>query len=201
MEDLTLNVNEIFLSIQGEGERAGELSIFVRLQYCNLKCKFCDTEFNTGKQMRLKEIYQEIIKYKCNTIIFTGGEPALQLKEDHVQYFKNKEYYICIETNGTMKVPYNIDFISLSPKVSESVIYKNFNNRYVHDLKYIIGKKSKMPVPLLLTNVKNYYLQPENFENDLNNENTQKVVKMIYENKTDIKWKISIQLHKILKIK
>ena len=50
-----MKVNEIFYSLQGEGARAGEPSIFIRLAECNLTCNFCDTEFNSYKEMSLEE--------------------------------------------------------------------------------------------------------------------------------------------------
>ena len=49
-------INEIFYSLQGEGARAGEASCFIRLSGCDLACGFCDTEFESGKEMTDDEL-------------------------------------------------------------------------------------------------------------------------------------------------
>ena len=83
-----LNVNEIFYSLQGEGGRTGQASIFIRLAKCNLTCSFCDTDFERGVKMTLDEVLREIGQYGCKWIIWTGGEPTLQLTDDIVAFFK-----------------------------------------------------------------------------------------------------------------
>lgn len=75
----TLKVNEVFYSLQGEGARAGEASIFVRLSDCDLTCGFCDTEFKSGKELSFEELLAALRLYPCSWIVWTGGEPALQL--------------------------------------------------------------------------------------------------------------------------
>ena len=70
---MKLNVNEIFYSLQGEGGRMGEPSIFIRLTKCNLACSFCDTDFASGSDMALEEILNTIKAYPCKWIIWTGG--------------------------------------------------------------------------------------------------------------------------------
>ena len=114
---LKLNVNNIFYSIQGEGLRTGTANIFIRLAGCNLSCEFCDTNFIRGREYCLDEL-QRLIKqhYPCKNIIWTGGEPTLQLNEEIIDYFKLLGYYQAIETNGSNSVPGNIDFVTVSPK-------------------------------------------------------------------------------------
>jgi organic radical activating enzyme len=87
---MNLNVNEIFYSLQGEGGRTGQASIFIRLAKCNLACSFCDTDFERGVKMSLEEVFKEIEKYNCKWIIWTGGEPALQLNDKIVAFFKER---------------------------------------------------------------------------------------------------------------
>ena len=79
-----MKVIEIFESIQGEGGRRGQLSIFIRLADCNLNCSFCDTDWKGGEEMSIKEILQDIKHFKSRWIIWTGGEPTLQLTEEIV---------------------------------------------------------------------------------------------------------------------
>jgi 7-carboxy-7-deazaguanine synthase len=75
-------VTEIFYTIQGEGPWAGRPAIFVRFSKCNLRCFFCDTEFESGLAMGLDQLVNTIDRAseesKCNHIVFTGGEPFLQ---------------------------------------------------------------------------------------------------------------------------
>ena len=113
---MKLNVNEIFYSLQGEGGRVGEPSIFIRLTECNLACSFCDTDFAEGDDMTLEQIGDVISAYPCKWIIWTGGEPTIQLNDAHVAFFKEKGYKQAIETNGTRRVPSMIDYITCSPK-------------------------------------------------------------------------------------
>ncbi len=70
---MKLTVNEIFYSLQGEGGRSGEASIFIRLTKCNLACSFCDTDFADGNDMTLEEILDVIKEFSCKWIIWTGG--------------------------------------------------------------------------------------------------------------------------------
>ena len=71
---MSLNVKEIFYSLQGEGGRQGEASIFIRLTRCNLKCDFCDTDFKEGKDMEIEQIISYIKQFPCQWIVWTGGE-------------------------------------------------------------------------------------------------------------------------------
>jgi 7-carboxy-7-deazaguanine synthase len=75
-----LRINEIFYSVQGEGTRAGERCVFVRLTGCHLRCTWCDTEyaFYEGGWMSLDEILAQVRGYDCPLVQVTGGEPLLQ---------------------------------------------------------------------------------------------------------------------------
>ena len=75
-----LHINEIFYSIQGESTHAGRPCVFVRLTGCNLRCKWCDTEyaFHEGRRMSVAEVAEIIHSYRCDLIEVTGGEPLLQ---------------------------------------------------------------------------------------------------------------------------
>ena len=56
-------INEIFYSLQGEGVHMGKASIFIRLSRCNLRCSFCDTEFDSGTEMTIEELRDAITPY------------------------------------------------------------------------------------------------------------------------------------------
>ena len=116
---------EIFHSVQGEGYHAGIPSIFIRFGGCNLRCPWCDTDFDIWTDMSIAEIVNELSKYDCDRIIFTGGEPALQDLVTLSGYLKPLGYYLSIETNGTIEIPSGtIDWICVSPKDQE---YENKN--------------------------------------------------------------------------
>lgn len=192
---MKLIVNEIFYSLQGEGTRAGKASIFIRLSKCNLRCSFCDTEFDTGSEMTLEEIHIKIKEYGCKWIIWTGGEPTLQLTDEVVSFFKNKGYFQAIETNGTRKVPKGIDYITCSPKQHFERVRKLIP--FAHELRFPIKKDDALPDTSILPDSDNYLLSPIFDGNELNKENLEYCVMLIKENP---KWSLSIQLHKLINI-
>ena len=76
-----MKVNEVFEGIQGEGRYVGHPVLFVRVSNCNLNCSFCDTEFITGRIYSVEDLTKEINRSKMDTVVWTGGEPTLQLDE------------------------------------------------------------------------------------------------------------------------
>lgn len=111
-----MRVNEIFYSLQGEGAYTGSAAIFIRLSGCNLDCVFCDTKHKSYKDYTKEGIAREIAAYEAKHIVFTGGEPSLQIDEETVEYFHSLGYFVQVETNGTRKLPYNVDWVTCSPK-------------------------------------------------------------------------------------
>lgn len=104
--DETLNVNEIFYSIQGEGTRAGLPCIFIRLQGCMLRCKWCDTDYalelrETKNILTIQDILNHITNYNCSFVELTGGEPLAQKNTYKLaKILCDKGYLVAIETNG-----------------------------------------------------------------------------------------------------
>ncbi len=114
-------VNEIFLSLQGEGLWAGTAAVFVRLSGCNLKCPFCDTNFKEFKEMSVPDIVNMIYevcdeKPLPSMCVITGGEPTLQLQNDLIDAIHDMGMQVNLETNGTRQVPELVDFVTVSPK-------------------------------------------------------------------------------------
>ncbi len=188
-------INEVFYSIQGEGVRYGIPHVFVRFALCNLKCSFCDTEFESFTEMTKEEIFnlcQEISQKKsnnkCKNVLFCGGEPLMQLDEDLINTFKIPDnWFIALETNGTRSVSEKVDWITLSPKVSEHAIVPQFAN----ELKYVRGIGQGIPRPKCNAD---YYLISPMFEGDYLHENTLKwCLKLVLENPD---WRLTIQHHK-----
>ena len=111
------NIVEIFHSVQGEGFHAGIPHIFVRFGSCNLRCSWCDTDFDTYSNMTAIDILGEILKFDCKRIIFTGGEPMLQDLWPLHRLLKRRGYTLSIESNGTINIPEGLlEWICISPK-------------------------------------------------------------------------------------
>jgi organic radical activating enzyme len=202
--DIILNVVEIFKSIQGEGANVGRSAIFVRLAYCNLVCWYCDTEWNKSIKMSVSEVLIEVKRlsnsdnYSNTLLIWTGGEPTLQLTDEILDFFQ--EYYNCIETNGTNPVPKKIKYISCSPKVTPIVLRKNFT--HVNEFRYPLQVGGILPEISELPIADNYFVSPvflgeekKRFEQNIENINYS--INFI---KNNPQWRLSVQLHKLLNI-
>lgn len=193
---MNLNVNEIFYSLQGEGGRTGQASIFIRFAKCNLACSFCDTDFERGVKMSLEEVLKEIEQYNCKWIIWTGGEPALQLNDKIVAFFKERGYLQAIETNGTKRIPSGIDYITCSPKQNFEIVRELIPE--VDELRFPIQKGDPLPDISILPKTNRYLLSPI-FDNDkVIQENVDYCISLIKDNPV---WALSLQTHKLIGIR
>ena len=198
---MTLKVNETFYSLQGEGGRAGEPSMFVRLTGCDLTCGFCDTEFESGKEMELQEIHR-IIRGNtlCKWIVFTGGEPLLQLTDEILDWFVQKGYKIAIETNGNHKVGPKmgalINWLVVSPKVANHVVEKNFKEVLVHEYR-LVRHKGHTDVSAPDIQIHQKFVSPVFNGNSPNMENVNHCIELCLQNP---EWRLSLQSHKLLNV-
>lgn len=120
----TYRVNEIFLSLQGEGRWTGTSMVFVRLSGCNLRCPFCDTRHEAHSCMTAAEIRDRAAALgPTRTVVFTGGEPSLQLDSELIETFEG--WTIHCETNGTRPLPEGIDWVTCSPKQGGEVVLRS----------------------------------------------------------------------------
>ena len=104
---MTLLVNEIFYSIQGESIHSGRPCIFVRLTGCNLRCSYCDTRYayEQGVDMEITEIMNRIAAYQCRLVEITGGEPLLQSQTPIlIHRLLENGYEVMLETNGSLDI-------------------------------------------------------------------------------------------------
>jgi len=193
---MNLNVNEIFYSLQGEGGRTGQASIFIRLAKCNLACSFCDTDFERGVKMTTDKLLEEINRYGCKWIIWTGGEPALQLTDDIVTFFKEAGYLQAIETNGTRKIPAGIDYITCSPKQNFEKVRELIPR--VDELRFPIQKGDPLPDISILPETTRYLLSPIFDNNRIIQENVDYCISLIKNNPV---WALSLQTHKLIGIR
>ncbi|MFH1284047.1 MAG: 7-carboxy-7-deazaguanine synthase QueE [Candidatus Peregrinibacteria bacterium] len=126
-----MQISEIFYSIQGEGTNLGIPAVFLRLSGCNLRCEWCDTAYawKKGKEMKTSEILSKIKSFPAHHLVITGGEPLLQQDELKLLLELLKNYYIEIETNGTIK-----------PKISRLVNQYNCSPKSQNLKKFPISK-------------------------------------------------------------
>lgn len=115
----------MFYSIDGEGKRAGELTMFVRFAGCNLQCVWCDTAYSqdkeAGLEMSIDEIMRLIQTDDCKNVTLTGGEPLIQPDIDLLlEELSKNGYDVNIETNGSA----NIEAYKEIPNVWFTMDYK-----------------------------------------------------------------------------
>ncbi len=104
---MALLVTEIFHSIQGESIWSGLPCTLVRLSGCNLRCRYCDTQYayEQGETMEMRDILGRVGRYSCRRVTLTGGEPLLQKETpDLAALLLDKGYDVSIETNGSLDI-------------------------------------------------------------------------------------------------
>lgn len=192
-------VKEIFYSLQGEGVRAGTPNVFVRFAGCNLHCSVdkegfdCDTDFSKGEKMSALQIRAlvEHLGKGCKSVIFTGGEPALQLDQELVDRFPRGDgWYLAIETNGTKVLGVNLDWITVSPKNTDLHLY------WANELKYVVAEgmlPPRMEDPPIVA--EHYLLSPAFHpgKGEVNRANLDWCIKLCLANP---RWRLSVQQHK-----
>ncbi|GHU79523.1 7-carboxy-7-deazaguanine synthase [Bacteroidia bacterium] len=193
---MNLKVKEIFYSLQGEGGRQGEASIFIRLSGCNLKCDFCDTDFSGGETMELPQILSVIRPFPCRWIVWTGGEPTLQLTVEAIAFFKQEGYFQAIESNGCFPLPGLLDYTVISPK-GNSDYAKKINSR-VDEVRLPTKKRDAIPCLERLPEAKYYFLSPV-FTQDAR-ETKENIDYCVEQIKQLTGWRLSLQIHKLIAI-
>ena len=208
---MTYSVKEIFYTLQGEGGNAGRAAVFCRFSVCNLWsglekhrsdaiCKFCDTDFvgtdgiNGGKYTTSNDLSNKIEStwsgQECRLVVFTGGEPGLQIKEELVAELQARNFEVAIETNGTVSIPKNNDWVCVSPKASTKLLVTKGD-----ELKLVFPQEGVNPNNFIGLDFTHFFLQP------LDDANLTKNSQMAVEYcMSHSKWRLSTQTHKILKI-
>lgn len=209
---MSYSVKEIYLTLQGEGFHTGKHAVFCRFSGCNLwtglekdrgkaVCTFCDTDFvgtdglNGAKYSsaellaeKIDELWIKDIKKKL--VVFTGGEPLLQLNKKLIDLLHSKNFKIAVETNGTIIPPENIDWICVSPKKGS-----RFKLNYGNELKLVYPQKDLSPELFENCDFDHFFLQPMDGKNL--QKNILQSVSYCIENPL---WRLSLQTHKIMGI-
>lgn len=147
----TLKIAEIFSSVQGEGLRTGEATLFLRLSGCNLDCPFCDTRYalTGGTAQTPNEILEQILRlrreFPAEWVCVTGGEPLCQDITTLVRLLKNRNLNIQVETNGTLYRELSVDWYSVSPKPPRYAFLPEYENR-AREVKLVVSEELDLSV-------------------------------------------------------
>lgn len=166
-----MKINEIFMSIDGESKRAGELSTFVRTCGCNLRCPYCDSKYTwieNGTEYTVDQIIDKCKEFNVCNITFTGGEPLLQKDSDElITRLSENGFNVCIETNGSIDFTEKDWFINNLPNVwicadykvpsstqsSFMLSYEKFSKLRDNDvIKFVVGTQEDLYTSLEIIN-------------------------------------------------
>ncbi len=196
-------INEIFYSLQGEGAHTGCPSVFVRFSGCNKRCFFCDTLHENGTEMSDEEIVKEINRYPAQWIVLTGGEPALWIDSEFVDLLKKSTgKRVAIETNGSLPIPAEIDWVTVSPKSGMAgageyeVLVERADELKVVDIGQPLDEYFRIGCVSPETRM---FLQPC-FRDDAEecSRNLERTISRVLE---DPRWTLSLQTHRFLGIR
>lgn len=209
-----MRINEIFVSLQGEGHFTGVASVFLRFSGCNLRCPFCDTKHESFTEFEEDALVDELARQAngISHLVITGGEPSLQLTDTFVCKLHTAGFYVQVETNGTFQLPENVDWITCSPKEGGRVVLDR-----IDEIKLVCDVTNdtdnlKTPIGILpmieedvqhMAQAKNgkmvMCLQPMDSGNpERNRKITDATVNYILHHPI---WKLSLQTHKILNVR
>jgi 7-carboxy-7-deazaguanine synthase len=214
---MSYKVVEKFVSINGEGQKSGELAVFIRFAGCNLSCSYCDTTWANKPDVAYnlesaQAIYEYIKSTGVQNVTLTGGEPLLQENINDLIHIlqKDPKLWIEIETNGsvplntlsyirTSNVTFTMDYKLGESKMTSHMLTSNFDTLIHHDtVKFVVGSISDLIearsiiTTYNLTSKCNVYLSPVFGQIDLETI----VTYMKNELLTDVK--LQLQLHKII---
>jgi 7-carboxy-7-deazaguanine synthase len=205
-------IKEIFKTLQGEGGQAGRTSVFCRFSGCNLwsgretdrataACQFCDTDFvgmdgiGGGRFEDASAVVTAL--ERCwgpgqtrRYVVFTGGEPFLQLDTSLIDATHAAGFDIAVETNGTITPPDGIDWLCLSPKAGQALKITRGQ-----ELKLVFPQVGVDPASYLDLEFSHFFIQPMDGADRV--ANTQAAIDYC---RNHPEWRLSVQTHKILGI-
>lgn len=207
-------VKELFLTLQGEGAHAGRAAVFCRFTGCNLwsglerdragaACRFCDTDFRGvdgvggGRFADADTLSGRVASAweaeSCGGrpyVVFTGGEPMLQLDAALVEACARRGFQVAVETNGTQPVLPSIDWVCVSPKPRSELVQRRGN-----ELKLVYPQIELQPEDFEHLEFDHFFLQP--MDGPDRDHNTALAVAYC---RSHPKWRLSLQTHKLLGI-
>lgn len=209
---MSYSVKELFKTLQGEGAQAGRAAVFCRFAGCNLwsgreqdragaTCRFCDTDFvgldgPGGGRFASAQALAEAIADAWGTgsagrfVVFTGGEPLLQVDPALIAAVHARGFEIAVETNGTLAAPAGLDWICVSPKSGAALV-----QRQGHELKLVFPQEGLAPGDLDGLDFRHFFLQP--MDGPERARNTAQAVSYCLSHP---RWRLSVQTHKMIGI-
>ena len=209
---MTYSVKEIFYTLQGEGHQAGRAAVFCRFAGCNLwsgqeadranaVCRFCDTEFvgtngpGGGRFDTPTDLADAIAAawhgdVTTRFVVFTGGEPLLQLDDALLAAVHARGFSCAVETNGTRAAPSGVDWVCVSPKAGAPLALTEGD-----ELKLVFPQVGLDPAGLMGLDFDHFWLQP--MDGAARVENTQAAVAYCLAHP---RWRLSLQTHKVIGI-
>jgi 7-carboxy-7-deazaguanine synthase (Cx14CxxC type) len=210
---VSYSVKEIFHTLQGEGAQAGRPAVFCRFAGCNLwsgreedraaaVCRFCDTDFVGtdgvgGGKFASADSLAAAIDGEWPTaapirkyVVFTGGEPLLQLDAALIDAMHARGFEIAIETNGTLPVPEGVDWVCVSPKQGADLVVRQGD-----EIKVVVPQAGQDLAAFEQLNFAHHFVQPMDGPDKLRN--TEFAITTC---KHHPRWRLSIQTHKLLQI-
>lgn len=207
------SVKEIFYTLQGEGAQAGRPAVFCRFSGCNLwsgreqdragaVCKFCDTDFvGTDGERGGKFPDSEALAHSIDSlwpehhpahkyVVFTGGEPLLQLDAALIDSMHARGFTIAIETNGTLPVPPGVDWVCVSPKAGSLLQVTRGN-----EIKVVIPQANQQLPDYAALDFDYFFVQA--MDGPELAANTRLAIETC---KRQPQWRLSLQTHKLLQI-
>jgi 7-carboxy-7-deazaguanine synthase len=207
---MTYVVKEMFLTLQGEGVRAGRRAVFIRFAGCNLwtgrekdrvtaVCQFCDTDFvgtdgdGGGKFIEAAALACAVAEKwgegtRDRYAVLTGGEPMLQIDDALIDALHALGFEIAIESNGTLPVHPGVDWICISPKAGSAVVQRSGD-----ELKLVWPQPGSDVADMETWQFDNWLVQPLDDSNRV--ANTQAAVDFVMERPG---WRLTLQGHKYL---
>jgi 7-carboxy-7-deazaguanine synthase len=208
-------VKELFYTLQGEGARSGRASVFCRFAGCNLwsgreedrahaACYFCDTDFvgadgvGGGRFRGADELADAILRQwpaadggpvPHGYVVFTGGEPLLQLDEPLIDACHRRGFEVAVETNGTIAAPSGIDWLTVSPKPNSTLAQRRGS-----ELKLVFPHEVR-PEDVAHLAFQYFFLQP--MDGPRLQENTRLAIEYC---QSHPQWRLSLQIHKVIGI-
>jgi 7-carboxy-7-deazaguanine synthase (Cx14CxxC type) len=209
---LSYAVKESFKTLQGEGAQAGCAAVFCRFAGCNLwsgreqdradaVCSFCDTDFvgtagpGGGRFSTAAALADAVAATwgpgtERRMVVFTGGEPLLQLDARLVDAMHARGFRVAIETNGTIAAPPGIDWICVSPKAGATLA-----QRHGQELKLVYPQAGAAPETFEDLDFEHFFLQP--MDGPEVARNTALAIAHCLDHP---RWRISLQTHKLMGI-
>lgn len=157
-----MQVVEQFVSINGEGKRAGQLALFVRFAGCNLKCEYCDTKWANEKDVpydsyTAQDLYNQIKERGVTNVTLTGGEPLLQKEMSALLELLRKDdsLRVEIETNGSVditqfmieqdNVSFTLDYKLSVSGMEDKMLLSNYEHVRKQDtVKFVVGSRKDL---------------------------------------------------------